>query len=125
MLDAGLDLLDRQILDREDMQVGKVDDVEFEIDADGKPVLTALLLGPMAWGPRLGGRLGTWVVAVARRLRPETDPGPVRIEARFIRRLGTTVDLTISAEESGAQRLEHWLRTKLVERIPGAEHAAG
>jgi hypothetical protein len=39
---------------------GRVDDLELTVPGAGQPpVLTALLCGSTAFGPRLGGRLGT------------------------------------------------------------------
>ena len=55
---AQLHLLDRQIVEhRTGRMVAKVDDVELDLEAD-VPVVTGLLCGPAAWGPRLPGVLG-------------------------------------------------------------------
>jgi sporulation protein YlmC with PRC-barrel domain len=62
LLHAGLDLLDRQIIDKDEELIGKIDDVELSDPQGGEPPrITALLLGPQAHGQRLGGRLGRWV----------------------------------------------------------------
>jgi hypothetical protein len=124
MLDAGLDLLDRQILDSNDTPVGKVDDLEFTLDDYGRAVVTSLLLGPLVLGPRLGGHLGAWVVGIGRRLRPDGDPEPARISIDDVREFGSTVKLRIPVEDTGTQALETWLRTKIVLRLPGATHEA-
>jgi len=124
LLAASLSLLDRQILDANDVPVGKVDDIEFAATDDGHPVASALLLGPLVLGPRLGGRLGVWVTAIGRRLRPEWDPKPVRIPVDGIRELGDTVNLRVPVGDTDALRVESWLRTKVIERLPGAQHAA-
>jgi hypothetical protein len=79
-LSANDSLLDRQILDVAGEPVGRVDDVELTEPEDGRPpVLTALLCGPTALGPRIGGRIGTWWLAIGRRLRARDDPCPNRI----------------------------------------------
>lgn len=54
-LDAGLDLLDREIVDNEGTVVGQVDDVELSDPSAGPPEIAALLLAPAAYGRRLGG----------------------------------------------------------------------
>ena len=70
-------LWDHLILDCDDKPVGMVDDLELTDPGDGgAPVLTALLCGPTAFGPRLGGRIGIWWTAVGRRLRAGDDPYP-------------------------------------------------
>lgn len=58
--DAALHLLDRQIIDVEGRLVGKVDDIELTT-ADGKVVLTGLMVGLGALLPRLGRRVGPWL----------------------------------------------------------------
>lgn len=114
-------LLDRQIFDCEGRPLGKVDDIEFTEDTDGgPPVLTALLCGPTAFGPRLGGVLGLWWFSVGRRLRPRDDPDPVRISMDIV----ATVDrkqirLSVPGEGLGCDRLRDWARDKIVTRIPG------
>ena len=77
-MDVGYELLDLQILDRDGMEVGKVDDVEFHLDEDGVPYLTALLVGPDVFGHRIGGWLGRVITATTRRLRTNRH-GPPRM----------------------------------------------
>jgi hypothetical protein len=118
-LDAALQLLDRQILDCNQQPVAKVDDVELTLPDDGGyPVVTALLCGPAAWGPRLGGRLGNWVVSVHRRFT--CDDRPVRIPFEYVKRVDYAVDLTIDRDASGALELERWARNVVIARLPGA-----
>lgn len=123
VIHASLDLLDRQILDRNDEPVGKVDDVELSDPSEGAPRLIALLLGPQAYGQRLGGRLGTWIASTAVRLAG-TD-APIRIPIETVADIGVSIKLKVSVEEvERAQRLDHWLRDHLIDRIPGARRAS-
>jgi hypothetical protein len=125
-IDAGLHLLDRQLVAADDRFVGKVDDLELDLPEDGGlPVVTAILCGPLALGPRIGGRLGAWWAAVGRRLRDRTDSEPLRIGFGAVADIGTAVTLTIRSEQASTLRLEHWMDDKLVRRLPGADHAAG
>jgi len=115
-------LLDRQIFDRDGVEVGKVDDIEVTFPDDGgPPVLSALLCGPTALGPRLGGRLGTWWTAIGRRLRPGDEPYPNRIPAELITKFDRhEVRLSASARELPTNRLRDWTREHIVSRIPGS-----
>jgi sporulation protein YlmC with PRC-barrel domain len=118
-MDVGFDLLDRQIVDRYGLDVGKVDDVEFGMDDDGMPYLAALLVGPQALGPRIGGWLGRVVASAARRMR--MDPGgPLRIPYDVVGSVGPAVELTVSRDLLVEPELEHWLREHLIARIPGS-----
>lgn len=124
MMDGGLDLLDRQVLDNEGQPVGKVDDLELTaVGTGGGPVIEALLLGPTAYGRRLGGRVGRWIEHAAARIAG--TPEPIRIPMSMVTEIATSVHLNVGiASLQRPQRLERWLRDHLIGRIPGARRAA-
>lgn len=117
--DAALHLLDRQIVDPDGKPVAKVDEVALT-ERDGRLVVTALLTGPGALGPRLGGRLGSWVAAVWQRLRPEPGAEPSRIAFADVVWVDSAVHVGRRAAHLEVDGLERWLRDHLVGRIPGA-----
>lgn len=115
-------LLDREIVDKDETPVGKVDDLHFERQPDGTAILTAILCGPTALGPRLVGRLGTWWVSIARRLRPNDDPAPVHISMDDVDHIDReTLRLRITGSNAGTLRLQQWVDQKIVKRIPGGD----
>lgn len=121
VLFVGRHLLDRQIVARNDEHVGKVDDVELSDGGDGgAPVLGALLTGQIAYGRRIGGRLGTWIETMAQRLRGNGDPEPRRIDASLLLDIDHSVELNVTTQEVPAGALEHWLRDHFIGRIPGS-----
>jgi len=75
----GLELLDRQVVDRDGVNCGKVDDVELAASAEGNARVVAILIGPAAWRERLGGLTGALVGAWLRILPGRG--GPVRVAA--------------------------------------------
>jgi hypothetical protein len=125
--DAVLHLLDRQVIDPEGHLVCKVDDLELTELPDGRLALTALLVGPGALGHRMGGTTGRWVLAVWRRLRPDTDrhPGPARIDAAEVTAVDSAVHIARPAgqmHQLGINGLETWVHDRLIDRLPGATH---
>jgi sporulation protein YlmC with PRC-barrel domain len=111
----GLHLLDRQLIDIDKREAGNVDDLE--LSDDEPPVVTAILCGPAAYGPRLGGRLGDWIVAIhARLVRRE----PVRIPWSYVERVHSAVDLRATRRALGTNVLDDWVKDHFIERIPGA-----
>jgi hypothetical protein len=122
VLSANEDLLDQQIFDVHGEPVGRVDDLELTEPADGgPPELTALLCGPTALGPRIGGRFGTWWLSVGRRLRARDDPYPNRIPIALVTSVGDTgITLSESRDRLDTDRLRDWTRDKVVGRIPGS-----
>jgi sporulation protein YlmC with PRC-barrel domain len=116
-------LLDRQVVDLAGAKIGKVDDVELEIDDAGRPRITALLVGQRALGLRIGGPWGGRLAAVATRLRAEEDPRPLRIPYDHVAHAGSHLTVSLRREVLTTPPLESWLRRHLIGRIPGAGDA--
>jgi sporulation protein YlmC with PRC-barrel domain len=122
--DLKLRLLDRQVVDPDGAMICKVDDVELAPAEDGGYVVTALLAGPLALVPRLPGRLGRWTVALARRWSDDREPQPRRIPFQRVTELGSAIVLDRTRDDLGIARLEDWVRTHVIDRIPGSRHAS-
>lgn len=119
-------LLDRQLFDCNGDPVGKVDDLEFTDTEEGAPVLTAILTGPLAFGPRLGGALGLLWYTTAKRLRVEAGSSARRIPMRLIDRIDRkAITLSVGRDELEAGGLPEWTREKVIRRIPGSRSNAG
>ncbi len=124
-IDAGLGLLDRQVLDLNGEPVGKVDDVELSHGSPGEeaPTITALLLGPTAYGKRIGGRLGASISGAGQRL--SHGDGPIRIPIELVKEIDVSVMLAVEVGElSRLEDVDAWLREHFIARIPGAERAS-
>lgn len=119
-------LLDRQLFDCNGEPVGKVDDLEFTETGAGPPVLTAILTGPMAFGPRLGGLLGLLWYTVSKRLRVGVDVGPRRIPMRLIDQIDRkAITLRVARTDLEVDSLAEWTGEKIVQRLPVARTDPG
>jgi sporulation protein YlmC with PRC-barrel domain len=121
---AGLQLLDRQLVDPDGFLAGKVDDLELEFDDEGVPTVVAVLSGPGALAGRVGGRIGRWIAVVYRRLQDEPDSGPARVPFELVTSIGTDVTLAARRSELESNRSEDWARDVIVSKLPGARHEA-
>jgi sporulation protein YlmC with PRC-barrel domain len=122
-VDIHLQLLDRQVLDRDGLLVCKVDDIELHEGPDGVPFVTAILVGPRAIGPRLGGRLGRWVTALASRLAESPGDAPPRIPFGRVTAVHSAVDVDRTTAELAVDPLEGWVERHVIGRLPGSGHA--
>ena len=116
---AGRQLLDRQIESKDRRPVGKVDDLEIDLDHPDGPVVSALLTGQIAVGARFRGRLRVWVTSVAQRLRTG-DTTPRRYDVTLVESVGSAVTLNVPHSELQLADLEAWLSGHVIGRIPGA-----
>lgn len=124
ILEAGLQLLDRQLIDKVGRLAGKVDDLELEFpDGGGPPLVTAILAGPGALSRRVGGRFGSWLEAVTNRLREGDDRRPARVSFAVVKRIRSGIELSVAKTELETNRLEAWTRDHLIGRLPGAGDA--
>lgn len=121
-----LNLLDGQVVDRERLPIGRVDDLELRENADGTVEIVAILTGSEALGERLGGRVGRWMSSVSARLRPARSPsGPTSIPVSLIGELQPLIKLVATMDElPEVGGLERWLASHFVERLPGTGDAS-
>jgi hypothetical protein len=127
VIDAGLSLLDRQMVDKDGMLAGKVDDVEltFPPDVSGgpgaePPVVTAVLSGPGALAGRLRGPFDKWLSGIDKRL----SPGIGRVAFGVVSRIDNHLTLAVSRHDLDTFAPERWIGQRIVDKIPGADHEA-
>jgi sporulation protein YlmC with PRC-barrel domain len=122
--DAGLHLLDRQLVDRDGKLVGKVDDLELEVPEDGAPYVTAILAGPGALAGRVGGRLGAWLEGTANRLRHGDRRRPARISFGVVKAIHSAIDLSAAKADLETSLVDDWVAERIIGKLPGAQGAA-
>jgi sporulation protein YlmC with PRC-barrel domain len=122
---AALELLDRQLVDRDGRLAGKVDDLEFDVPDNGEelPTLTAILSGPGALASHIGGAPGQWLAAMERRLADEPETTPARIPYELVTDIDSAVQLNAGREDLDSNRAEQWVRDVIIAKIPGSGHA--
>jgi sporulation protein YlmC with PRC-barrel domain len=126
VLHAGLQVLDRQLVDRSGRLCGKVDDLELtEPDAEGRLYVGAILSGPGALLARTGHtRLGGWFRRVAALAFDSDRDDPVRIPFHRVAAIGNHVTLSMDSEEVAGFGGERWTRDHVIGHIPGSRHRA-
>ncbi|MCU1365106.1 MAG: hypothetical protein JWN39_745, partial [Ilumatobacteraceae bacterium] len=114
VLHATLDLLDRQLLDRDGILCGNVDDLEIDRDeTTGEVYVTALLTGPGILAYRLGARrFGRWTQRANRRIHDDDAPGVLedrtRIPIELAQQIGPSISVALDAKDLAAHDAERW-----------------
>jgi sporulation protein YlmC with PRC-barrel domain len=109
-MDLIRDVLDNQIVDRNQRRLGKVDGILVEL-RDGKPPLLRYIeTGWMTKARRIHPRVARWARRWASR--------PFRIPWESIRDIGVDLEIAQEAAETPLLRAENRLR-RIIERIPG------
>ena len=116
-MDIGREILDQQLVDRNGLGVGKVDGIVLELREDAPPRITAVLTGGHLFAWRLHPKLEGWMRVLTRGWGPRRSE-PLRIPWSKVMKIGVDVKVEISADE--AMPWEHWVRDRIISRIPGA-----
>jgi hypothetical protein len=122
---ASLDLLDRQMRDRNGIECGNVDDLEICRNDDGDFTISAILAGPGVLWYRLGRRrLGSWIQRVHRRggFTDEDDRTRIPIELAF--NIAASIDVAVDRADLATTALERWTGDHFIGHIPGSAHDA-
>ncbi|MES0066159.1 hypothetical protein NKJ73_10060 [Mesorhizobium sp. M0074] len=114
------DILDKQVVDREQVKIGKVDGLVAELRPGEPPKIVAVELGSITLGRRLGERPGRWMARVAARLGGKRHAEPHRIAWNKVRDIGVNIEFDIDVRETAIFDWQDWLRDHVIGRIPGA-----
>jgi len=119
-MELARDLLDKQVVDREETKIGKVDGIVVELRDGRPPRVAAVELGSVALARRLGRRPGRWVSRLAERLGGPRHAEPHRIPWTKVRDIGVDIEFDIDVRRTRIFAWQDWLREHVVCRIPGA-----
>jgi sporulation protein YlmC with PRC-barrel domain len=120
-MDIIRDVLDNQLVDRNQRNMGKVDGIIMELRDPEPPRLAYIEVGVTTLARRINPRLAGWVAAIARTWGAKQSE-PFRIPWSKVRDVGIDVEVDVEAQETPALAYEKWLSDRIITRIPGANH---
>lgn len=118
-MDLVRDLLDKQVVDRNGRELGRVDTVILELRDDGPPLVAAIEIGPSALGRRVHPFFGRCAAAIEKVFGADENR-PVRVPFSRILEFEDAVKLDRMASETSALALEQEART-WVAALPGSK----
>ena len=111
------DVLDQQIVGRDDLLMGKVDGVLIEVRDGEPPRVVAIEIGAAVAFARLGPRWGRIATAISKRLGIRKSPA-YRIDWDRVTKIDINLHVDIEGAQSPALAWERWLRQHVINRIP-------
>jgi sporulation protein YlmC with PRC-barrel domain len=118
-MDLVRDVLDKQLVDKQQRRLGKVDGLVLALAPGEPPKVAAIEVGPLVLARRLSPRIERWTVALVARLGAPRDDR-CRIPWSKVRDVGLDVEVDVAIEETPLYSWQRWLKRVLIGRIPGA-----
>jgi hypothetical protein len=123
-MDLARDLLDVQLIDPRQRPIGRVDGILLDVRPGQPPSLAALEVGALTVLRRVHRPLARWVHGIVLRWLGASWR-PVRIRLERWGRVGVDIEIAVGERaERRLLRLEHWLATRIVQRLPGGTKGA-
>jgi sporulation protein YlmC with PRC-barrel domain len=113
------DVLDKQLLDRKQEPMGRVDGLVMHAGKSSQPRITHIEIGGAAPWERVHPVFARLAIRLARLWGPRRRE-QVRIPWSHVETVGRDIVLDVEARETGAIDWEIWLARHVIERIPGS-----
>lgn len=111
-MDLIRDVLDKQLIDRTNAKIGKVDGLVAAI-GDGQPRVVAIEVGASTLARRSG------FAHVMLRIFGAHDREAFRIPWSKVKDIGVDIEVDFAMEETAMNEWREWLRQKVLRHIPG------
>ncbi len=118
-MELGQAVLDQQVTDRKGELMGKVDGVIVELREAKPPRVAALLIGGGTAAERVHPGWARRLLRWRRSWGPQDDQ-PLEVPWSKVLKIGVDVKVDLEAERTPALAWEHWIRDRIIGRIPGA-----
>jgi sporulation protein YlmC with PRC-barrel domain len=114
------DIMDKQLVDKNQAKMGKVDGLVLALQSGKPPVVSCIEIGGITLARRLGKRTERFVRLLKRRWGGPRSQQPYRVPWRQVRDIGIDIELALDVRETPVHDWQDWLRNKVIRRIPGS-----
>jgi sporulation protein YlmC with PRC-barrel domain len=105
-------------VDRHQEKIGRVDELLLELEEGKPPRVATIVIG----GAARARRVGRWMVAchrVVHALFGQREVRETHVPFEKVRCIADTIELDVEGNALDSMRLERWLATHIIRRIPG------
>jgi sporulation protein YlmC with PRC-barrel domain len=115
------DVLDKELLDREEEPMGRVDGLIMQLGERSQPRITHIVVGGATLWERVHPAFGRLSRRMSRWWGPKRDK-EVRIPWSRVKTAGRDIKLDVEGKDTGAIDWELWIAHHIIEHIPGSGH---
>ena len=119
-MDIVRDILDKQLCDREEIFMGRVDGLVLEVSEDGPPRVDHFELGFAVLARRIHPRVERWLQAIRKRWSVRKNARQIVPWSAVLEVTPQHIKLDLAALETPAFDWERWLRKHVIRKIPGS-----
>ena len=113
------DVLDKELLDREEEPMGRVDGLIMHVGERSQPRITHIAIGGATLWERAHPLFGRIAKGMSGLWGPKREKD-VRIPWSRVKTVGRDIKLDVEAKDTGAIDWELWIARHIIERIPGS-----
>jgi hypothetical protein len=113
------DCLDKQAIDNKERKIGRIDGIAIETSGPGRPRVVAVEIGATTIANRTARPIAKWLNELIRKLSGAQE-NKLAVPWNKIEIERNEVHIKLDADRSSVRALEHWLRDRVIMRIPGA-----
>lgn|SRR5262245_10629788 len=113
------DVLDKQLVDKNQTKMGKIDGLVLTLESDKPPVVTYIEIGSLTLARRIGRRTERFIRRLKKRWGKSRSREPYRVSWRKVTDIGVDIELALDVRETPVFDWQDWLRDKVIKRIPG------
>jgi hypothetical protein len=117
-MDVFRDILDKQLLDRKGIKMGKVDGLVMTMSPRARPRIAFIEMGSITLARRLGPRTARLVARLGALFGGDPKRQPFRVASDKISNIGVDIELTIDVESTPLNIWHERLRRHILNRIP-------
>jgi hypothetical protein len=117
-MDVFRDILDKQLLDRKGIKMGKVDGLVMTMSPRARPRIAFIEIGGITLARRLGPRTARLVARLGALFGGDPTRQPFRVASDKIRNIGVDIELTIDIESTPLNIWHERLRRHILNRMP-------
>jgi len=115
------DVLDKQVVDREQNRIGKADGIVLSLSNGDAPRVAFIEMGSLTLSRRLGRRPYRWMLWFRRATGAENPERVFRVPWTKVRDIGVDIEIDVSQRETPLERCQDWLRRHVIKWIPGGQ----